>query len=82
MSKNITYYEKQHGVIASDRKKYPEDLELTQAEWDKIWEEDWRDFTGVNYEDRIKFLEENGYEVNHANMINPELSHRPVKKKK
>lgn len=31
---------------------------------------------GVNHADRIKFLQDNGYEVTRENMINPNLSHR------
>jgi hypothetical protein len=34
----------------------------------------WR---GVNYTDRIKFLNDNGYEVNRENLTNPELSAIP-----
>lgn len=31
---------------------------------------------GVAYEDRVQFLEDNGYEVSRENLINPELSAR------
>jgi len=76
MSK-LSQYEKKFGIIATDRKKYPDTLELTDKEWDKLYEENWKDFSGVNHDDRIKFLKDNGYAVTHENMLNPELSAKP-----
>jgi hypothetical protein len=34
-------------------------------------------FTGVMYDDRIKFLKDNDYELTRENLIDPELSAKP-----
>lgn len=65
--------ERQCVVISLDPKK-----KLTEAEFNAIPLEDrW----GVDHTYRTKFLKDNGYAVTRENMINPELSTVPKKKK-
>lgn len=52
---------------------------------EKISKEDFKNlllsplnYVGVNYEDRIKFLKDNGYEVNRANLTDWNLSTKPT----
>ena len=53
---------------ATDLKK-----SMTEEEFDAI---ETKHLHGVNFEDREKFLKDNGYEVNRANMMDRDLSHR------
>ena len=75
----IAELEKKHGVLAEDRAKYPVDHEMEEEAFleliSRTEPEAWR---GCNHEDRIAFLEANGYEVTHENMLNADLSVRPA----
>lgn len=77
MEKTIADWEREHGRVAGDRKKYPANKKITEAQFLQYINEDIDGWHGVNHEDRIKFLEDNGYAVTHANMIDSSLSARP-----
>ena len=66
-------FEEKASVIAIDRKKYPSDKQFTEGEFKDLLEKNFSDFMGCNHSQRIAFLKANGYEVNHANMINAHL---------
>lgn len=74
--KMLKTWEVERGVIAIDRSKYPEDDYYSEEEFTDLLRDHSLDFVGCNHEDRIAFLKANGYEVNHANMIDSTLSHR------
>ena len=71
-TKTVKQWEKEHNVILL--------ADLSQAK--KVTREEFRQsmiddgFTGINFEDREKFLVDNGYEVTRKNMLDSNLSHR------
>lgn len=72
--KLITTLEKEHGIMligSIDVKRKYSDDEFTVLLADSKTE-----YVGVNHEDRVEFLKNNGYEVTRENMTNPELSVR------
>lgn len=82
--KAISTWEKERNMLVttvSDPSK-----KLTEAEFlELILDENGipkPEVTGVNHDDRIKFLKANDYEVNRQNMVDPELSTRPAEEQK
>lgn len=49
------------------------DEDITEKEFLAL---DLADKYGVNHDDRIKFLKDNGYDITRENMVNPDLSAR------
>ncbi len=72
--KLITTLEKEHGILLLG--KIDETKKLTDEEFGELIK-DHHNFVGVNYEDRIKFLNDNGYEVTRENMIDGTLGTKP-----
>lgn len=71
-TKTIEDWERTRGIILVgnvDLKK-----SLTGDEFQELC--DTQAWTGVNHTDRIKFLQDNGHDVNRANMTDPSLSAR------
>lgn len=73
----ITPFEKQTGFVSKDPKRaatfktveeMQEDIPLNSNE-----------YVGVNYDDRVKFLKANGYDVTRKNLIDGTLSAKPPK---
>ena len=81
-TKTFSDWEKEKGAFANDTKKYPGNKKMTESEFMDAFLGNQTEFTGVNYEDRVKFLEDNGYKVTRDNLLNPELSSKPPKKSK
>jgi len=75
----ITKLEKDAGFVAIDPKKLPK--VDTVEEFMQHYFEHPNDFAGVDYEQRVKFLKDNGYKLTRANLIDPSLSVIPPKKK-
>lgn len=73
MSKEIiTRLEKESGFVAPDEKLLP-DISDKEKFIDYALK---NGFIGVNYDDRVKFLEANDYKITRANLIDRELSNR------
>lgn len=70
----LSKLEEKYGVIACDRKKYPTNSSYEENEFIELLASNIGDFTRINHSDRIKFLQDNGYEVTHENMIDSNLS--------
>lgn len=71
-SKKLSEWEKDKGLIV---KPPVNDTTMTEAEFDEISMDD---KVPVAYEDRVKFLEDNGYAVTRENMIDVQLSARQL----
>lgn len=73
LKKPVTQWEKEQLMVVNipDGDKLL-DKEVTADEFKSLVDK--HNFVGVNHEDRIQFLEDNGYEVNRKNMVDPELS--------
>lgn len=69
--KTIEAWEKEKGVIISGEVELKS--KLTEDEFNELALERG---IGVNFEDRTKFLKDNGYTVSRENMVNSELSIR------
>lgn len=77
MSEVITKLEKEAAVIAYKPKRL--EKFKTVDEVLKDYRENPTEYRGINYDDRVAFLEANGYEVTRKNLIDPELSAKPPK---
>ena len=75
--KTFEEWERARGMYARDLTKYKTSKDLSEEEFIEITSANLADFAGVDTEHRLKFLKENGYEVNRANLIDPELSAKP-----
>ena len=70
----ITDYEKEKGIV------FKEDLGVNSKTSKKKLEElaeDETNYTVVDYEFRVKFLEDNGYEITRDNLSDATLGSRP-----
>lgn len=70
----ITNYEKEKGIV------FNEDLKVTDKTSEKKLEElasDDSNYTVVDYDSRVKFLEDNGYEVTRETLADVSLASRP-----
>lgn len=74
-SKTIGDFEKEQGMIVLGED--PTTI-ITRADFDALPQ---YKKIGVNHEDRVAFLEANGYEVTRENMVDVNLSHRQPKQK-
>lgn len=72
---DITTLEKKAGVIATSKSDLPKDIKKPE-DLSKYAIDNPKNLTLVNYDDRVKFLKDNGYEVTRDNLINRELSVR------
>lgn len=63
----------QKGVIQLVEGKHDESIEMTDEEFFIFFRENEGDLVPIHMEQRIKFLEDNGYEVTHANLVNADL---------
>lgn len=75
--KTFKEHEIDRGMFALDSKLYNTSKTMSREDFDKIVATNYSSFRGVSYKDRVKFLEENGYEVTRENLIDPELSAKP-----
>jgi len=71
MKDTISEFEKETGKFLFDVSELPE----TREEFDELTA-DLNKWFGVDYEYRVKFLEENGYELTRENVID---AHLPVR---
>jgi hypothetical protein len=78
MSDLITKVEKDAGLVAHDEKRVAKFKTVDELMAD--WGENPSEYTGVSYDDRIKFLKANGYDVTRENLLT-DLSVRSKKKK-
>lgn len=69
-TKKLSEWEKQKGMVV---KPPVDDVLMTEEEFDDI---DINDKVLVAYEGRVKFLEDNGYDVTRENMVDVYLSAR------
>lgn len=76
----ITDLEKQTGFIAIDRNNVPDAED--REEFIEIVMQDMSKFILINYSDRIKFLNDNGYEITFENLIDASLATAQSKKLK
>jgi hypothetical protein len=60
------------GMIAVDRAKYPLDMQISEAEFEKV-SRNMAEFQGVDHAKRKEFLKANGYKLTHENMIDSSL---------
>lgn len=74
--KRFTEWEKELGLFALTEKKFDTSASLTKEEFKEIYLSNHADFIGVDYEVRVKFLQDNDYKVTRENLVNPELSVR------
>lgn len=74
--KSFSDLEKITGMFAVDESKFADQADMTQEDYMALVMSNPADFVGVSYDDRIKFLKENGYEVNRHNIVNADLSAR------
>lgn len=77
MRKTFEEWEKDRGLFAKDLGQFKSSKEMTQDEFLQLFYANSGSFVGVNYKDRVKFLEANGYEVSRENLI-ADLSAKPV----
>lgn len=72
--KKFEEWEKHFGLISKvyDPEKHKDTM--TEDEFKEATMSNLDDVVGVNHDDRIKFLKDNGYEVTRENMANPDLS--------
>lgn len=70
--KTIEQWEREKGWLVTRPDVNPQQ-KLSEEDFDAIPH---NEKTGVNYEDRIKFLKANGYEVNRQNLGDSSLSHK------
>lgn len=80
IKKSFEDWEKSTGWFAIDENKIKADSQLSEDEFINIIRTSEGQFTGVSYDDRIIFLKSNGYKINRANLIDGNLSAKPLKK--
>lgn len=76
--KSYTQWEKELGVINIKASAEVLQSKLTKEQFIEAWGDEVPQ--GVNHKDRVKFLEDNGYEVNRQNMADASLSAKPQPK--
>lgn len=77
-NKSFEEWEKQKGIFAYSLSKYKSSKQMSEEEFDALVERDRVDFHGVDYKARVEFLTKNGYEVTRENLVNSDLSAKPV----
>lgn len=78
MKKTFEKWEIERGMFAKDLSLFNSSKEITLEEFNDITSNNLNVIVGVNYKDRVQFLRANGYEVNRENLMNSELSAKPV----
>lgn len=71
--KTLIDFEKKFNIVFIDRKKHPADKPMNDQDFKKLYETNPRDFIGLNWNDRTEWLERNGFEITHENLINGNL---------
>lgn len=74
--KTFSEWEKISNMFALKPSKYGSKT-MTREEFDSFVMADLGSFQGVQYEDRVKFLKDNGHEVTRENLLASELSAKP-----
>jgi hypothetical protein len=74
MKKTIRELEIEYGIFL--RVEHDPEEEMEPADFNKFARSD-SNGIGVNYEDRVLFLKNNGYEVTRENLMDSSLSSRP-----
>jgi len=74
-NKTIKELEIAYGVVVKDIKVDP-NTNITVEEFEELILTG--KTVGVNHEDRVNFLQDNGYKVTRENLIDPELSAKPL----
>jgi len=77
MKKTFEEWEMQKGLIAKDLSRFNSSKGITEQEFNSIVSDNFSEFVGVDYKLRVKFLKDNGYEVNRENLT-ADLSAKPV----
>lgn len=72
MEESLFDLEMQVGEMARNPEKWP--ATLTLEAFKKLVRDNPGEFHGVNYSDRVKFLQDNGYEITRDNMMDSRLS--------
>ena len=80
--KTFNDWEKEYGCLVVGTPEKELTQAITKDEFEAIAFKDGKVPQGVNWDDRTKFLQENGYAINRKNMIDSSLSHKPAKSKK
>ena len=70
--KTVEVWEREKGMMIVDADHTLLKKNLSADEFIKL--SDHRGWRGVNYSNRVKFLQANGYEVSRENLMNAELS--------
>ena len=76
VSKKFSEWEKEVGLFAVDVKQFNPKDEYTKEEFMTLYAENTAAFVGVSYDDRVQFLEDNGYKVTRENLL-ADLSVKP-----
>lgn len=74
MSKPITDIEIKTGIVARDAKDLPKTTHEQEYIEYALQFLGSGEFVGVNYPDRVEFLETNGYELTRENLVDASLS--------
>lgn len=78
MKKTFEEWEKSKGFFARNPGDFSSSKTITEEEFDDLLRTNRDGFVAVFYKERIEFLNKNGYEVNRENLINSDLSAKPV----
>lgn len=78
MKRTFEQWEIQKGLFAYDLSRWNTSKDISEDEFDSITQNNLSQFHGVDYKIRVNFLKINGYDVTRDNLINPELSAKPV----
>lgn len=79
--KTFNEWEIEQGVLVIGTLTKDLEKQMTKEEFEAVAYKDGKFPHGVNWTDRTKFLENNGYAVNRKNMVDSSLSAKPPKKK-
>lgn len=77
----VTKLEQETGLIARDEKHLPKKSVGSAKEFSDFVHENYDNFVSINWDDRTKFLKDNGYKLTRQNLIDGDLSAKPKKKK-
>lgn len=78
--KPVSDWEVEVGLFARDEQVAKGKDKITREEFLELSDKNPNGFLGVDYPVRVKFLKDNGYEVTRDNLINPNLSSKPLNK--
>lgn len=72
----ISKLEKEAGIVAIEAARVEKFTSKEELVTDMLANRD--SYIPVNYDDRIKFLKDNGYELTRENLVDPSLSAKPA----